>query len=562
MTTIRAVDPARLFLLTAGAIVLWLIGTVLWHFTFASGRQVAGIIFLDQDFPALLLAVVGLILLSPVARAGAFALPPATGRIVVGLVLLLALWSWAGHQWVFQGYSLSRDEEVAEFAAAYMREGAISRPIPPEWVAYRHAIFPEFFSPFGAVHNWTAAYLPLNSAIRAAFWRLGDPNLAAPVLMAVGLIALWRVAVRLFPERPDAVWVVLLMGLTSTQLSVTAMTPYAMTAHFAFNMVWLALLLRGGVAGHVGAGIVAVAAAGLHQWHFPLIFLMPFIAWLALGRRWGAMAFHSAVLVVIVIVWAKLWPAFLLEHLGPAADIRPSAGVGDKVGSLFTRLTDKWQPLLNMSRFVAWNNVLLLPLSVLGVVGMRWREAIRGRAIVLPLAVGAFASLGLALYQGYGWGFRYAHGFIGPLCLLAGFGWIRMRASSLAPIYLSVVLAVATGAFLTVRAHDYVAPYAASDRLIHAAHADVVLVDSRGGIFVTDLVRGEDGVPGRPMVMNLSMLTQARLDALCDRYEVALFDWSAFRALGVRPARWSGNHETKLRERMAETGCGWLIRAR
>src|SRR3546814_1869503 len=62
----------------------------------------------------------------------------------------------SGHYWLFQDYSISRDEEVARFAAAYMREGFLARPIPMEWEAYRRAIMPEFFSPFGAADYWTA----------------------------------------------------------------------------------------------------------------------------------------------------------------------------------------------------------------------------------------------------------------------------------------------------------------------------------------------------------------------------------------------------------------------
>src|SRR3546814_5531456 len=137
------------------------------------------------------------------------------------------------------------------------------------------------------------------------------------------------------------------------------MTPYAMTGHFALNMVWLALVLRGGAVGHLGAGVVALAAAGLHQWHFPPIFIAPFILWMLLGRRWRVAIFHMLVLAVVVIVWAKLWPAFLTHALGQATDVRPSAGVADKVGSLFERLGDRWQPLVNLSRFAAWNNILM-----------------------------------------------------------------------------------------------------------------------------------------------------------------------------------------------------------
>ncbi len=549
------VTASRLFLAGAIGLTLWLGATFLWHVTYRQGVSLPVILFLDQDFPALLMGVLLLALTAPFAEGKGFAPPPARARIVVPLILAFGLVAWAGHYWLFQDYAISRDEEVARFAAAYMREGMFARPIPAQWEPYRRAIMPEFFSPFGAADYWTAAYLPVNSAIQALFWTLGDPNLAGPVLLIVGLAALWRIALHLFPERPDAVWVTMLLALSSAQLWITAMTPYAMTGHFALNMVWLALVLRGGWTSHLMAAIIAVVAAGLHQWHFPPIFIAPFILWMLLARRWGAAVFHILVLALIVILWAKLWPSYLAEALGPPMDVRPSAGVADKVGSLFERLGGRWQPLVNITRFMAWNNVLMVPLAVLGIAAMRWRKALKGQEIALPLALGCLAGCGLALAQGYGWGYRYAHGFIGPFCLLAGLGWAHFRPAAMRSIFIALAITALTGGFLAWRTHVFVAPYAASHRMIDASRADVVLVDPRGGLFVTDLVRGRNGVPGRPMVMNLSMLTLDQVDRLCADYVVELFDRAEFRPLGVPLARWKLGRMDALRAHMKAVGC-------
>ncbi|MEC3949307.1 MFS transporter [Sphingobium sp. HWE2-09] len=550
------VSARRLFLAGAIGLALWLGATFLWHVTYRQGVSLAVILLLDQDFPALLGSLLLLALAAPWAEGKGIALPRPTARIVVPLIVLLGMAAWAGHYALFQDYAISRDEEVARFAAAYMREGLFARPIPIEWEPYRRAIMPEFFSPFGAADYWTAAYLPVNSAIQALFWQLGDPNLAGPVLLMAGLFALWRVALHLMPDRPDAVWVTVLLGFSSSQLWVTAMTPYAMTGHFALNMVWLALVLRGGVIGHVTAGLVALIAAGLHQWHFPPIFIAPFILWMLLARRWTVAAFHALTLVAIVIIWAKLWPGFLLHALGAPADIRPAAGVADKVGSLFERLGDRWQPLVNLTRYVAWNNILMVPLAMLGIAAMRWRAMIRGQEIALPLALGCLAGCMLALAQGYGWGFRYAHGFIGPFCLLAGLGWARFRPKdALRPLLIGLVITALASTYLVWRIHVFVGPYAASHRLIDSSEADVVLVDPRGGLYVTDLVRGRNGVPGKPMVMNLAMLSLDQVDTLCESYVVELFDRAEFRPLGVPLARWNLGRMDALRAHMKEEGC-------
>jgi hypothetical protein len=54
-------------------------------------------------------------------------------------------------------------------------------------------------------------------------------------------------------------------------------------------------VLRGGHIGHLSAGAVALVAAGLLQWHFPPIFIAPFILWLLLGKRWKVAIFHILV---------------------------------------------------------------------------------------------------------------------------------------------------------------------------------------------------------------------------------------------------------------------------
>ena len=538
-------SAARLLLASAGLLALWLGAAWLIEILWLNGQTLPYVLFRRQDMPALLLAIGGLLTAgallwrergAPGERGGDWALK---GRVVGALITLFALAAWAARYALFGDYALSRDEQVAEFGAATLRDGLIGRPIPAEWIDYRRAIMPEFFSPFGADHVWTSAYLPVNSAFRALCAWMGDANLAGPLFLVIGLVAVWRVALRLFSGRSDAVAVTMLLTLTSAQLLVTGMTPYAMTGHFALNMLWLALVLRDDRAGHIGAALVALLLGGMHQWHFPLLFLAPFLLWFALQRRWLVLAFHALVLLVMVGLWAKLWPAFLLDHLGPPADVMPAAGVADKLGSLMARL-EKWRPLLHVARFMAWNPVLLVPLALTGMAMIRWREALRGETVMLPLALGGLAVTVLAIDQGYGWGYRYLHGYIGSFALLAGYAWTRLGQTSLRPVYAASLVTVLTASFLAVRAHDYVAPYQQSHAMILRAHADVVLVDPRG----------------RPVVMNMGMLKRATLDRLCDRYNVVVFDKRHFLPLGVGAVNWGSSHIAALRAHMAERDCG------
>ncbi|GLT02877.1 hypothetical protein GCM10007897_43030 [Sphingobium jiangsuense] len=556
--------PSWLLLISGALILLWAGLAWVAEILLRDGQAIAYYLFRTQDVQALLMGGGALMLAGLFAgggRTGTNWRWARDGRMVGALILLFALLAWSGNYWLLEGYALSRDEQVAKFGAAAMEQGWLGWQIPRQWVEYRRAIMPEFFSPFGADHVWSSAYLPLNSAFRAFWGLVADEALAGPVLLVAGLTALWRVALRLFPDRPDAVAVTLLMALCSTQLLVTGMTPYAMTAHFALNMVWLALVLRGGAWGHGAAGLVALILAGLHQYHYPFPFLLPFLFWFALGRRWGALAFHAGVLGLAILIWAKLWPSMLADLFGPPADIRPSAGVADKVDSLFDRLIARWHPLLHLSRFLAWNNLLLVPLALVGLGRMDWRRALRGEHVALPLAMGAFGMAALAMDQGYGWGYRYLHAFLGSFALLAGYGWTKLRrpgGEARSPLLAaSVVVALLTGSFLMARAHHYVVPYAAAHRLILSADADVVLVDPRGGRFVTDLARGREGVPvGRPMVMALGQLDEELVDHLCDRYSIAIFDSSAFLPMGLSAVPWDSEPIADLRAHMEKRGCG------
>lgn len=486
------------------------------------------------------------------------------GGIALGILVALGL-AWAGRQWVFHGYSASRDELMVEMTAGALAHGVIGWPVSPEWEPFLRAMMPEFYSPYGADAHWTSVYLPVHAAIRSIFQRLGDADLAAPVTLALGLIALWYNARKLSPDRKDAVLVTLLMALSSAQLLVTAMTPFAMTSHFAFNMIWLALVLRGGWAGHGLAAVVALLAGGLHQWHFPLLFIGPFILWMAANRRWWPALFHAAIALAMMIVWARLWPTLLVELVGPAppTDVHRTNSIVDKIASLFGRL-DKLEPLINNGRLIAWNNLLLIPLAGLAVLGVRWRNLLRGVPVTVPLMLGVLAGMGLALYQGYGWGFRYMHGQIGALCLLAGLGWRAVLPSrsriGTALVIGSLLVALITGLWQARDTERYMNGYARTVAAMRDSDADVVLVDMRGGYFMSDLVRfGADGAPGRPAMMALHMLRREQLDLLCSRYEVAIMDHDQFWALGVHEIspNFRGSEAIQSRRDYLERiGCG------
>ncbi len=480
-----------------------------------------------------------------------------------------------GRAFVFHDYSPSRDEVMTELAGAYFAEGRMGWPIPAEWQPFHRAMMPEFYSPYGADTHWTAIYLPVHAAIVALFRWLGDAALAAPAMLGLGLAMLWRVSGQIFGaeegHQREARIIVMVMALSSAQLLATGMTYFAMTSHFAFNLIWLALVLKDRAWSHALAMPVLVLAAGLHQWHFPLLFVGPFILWLLLRRQWVATAWHIVAVALVVMIWAKLWPMALADLVGPPppTDVHRTPTATEKVASLFNRL-DSWQPLINTARLFAWNNLLLLPLLALAPLAVRWRPFIRtlfsDPPVVLPLLLGVIAGLILSIYQGYGWGFRYMHGQMGPLCLLAGFGWLavarRIPSIARALVISGTALSLLAGFWLIRDTEQYVRGYARSMAAIRAADADVVLVDLRGGFYFNDFVRFDHGVLRRPVVIGLHMLTMDQIDQLCARYTVAIADKALFWPLGVHQVRLRFSQGPMIEARLAhmrDRRCGVFL---
>src|SRR3546814_6342167 len=111
---------------------------------------------------------------------------------------------------------------MAQFATFYLREGMLGMPVPPEWREYVRGINPIFMSAFGGHEAWISFYLPVHSAFRALVSFFADPELTSPLFLAVGFGALWHIARKLFPGRPDAVLVTLLLAFSdrkSTRLN-------------------------------------------------------------------------------------------------------------------------------------------------------------------------------------------------------------------------------------------------------------------------------------------------------------------------------------------------------
>jgi hypothetical protein len=447
------------------------------------------------------------------------------------LALGLLLLCWAGHRIVLLGYDMSRDEQLANFDAAIYAQGVPFAHFPDAWRAWAGALNQTFLLPIGDHEGWVSAYLPVNAMARALVGMVADPALTSPLFVAIGAIALWRIAARLWPSSPGSQLAALLFYAGSSQLLVAGMTAYAMSGHVALDLAWLALFLRGGRIGHGGAILVGLLATGLHQPLFHPLFVLPFLDLLLRRRQWRLLALYVAAYGAIGLFWLgwPLWVASQATTVMPAHLDVEGVSYLDRLRHAVPNHSpgDIGLMAANLVRFMTWQHLLAVPLAILAVAAL-WKRDPFVRALGVGIVLPIVAMFLLLPYQGHGWGYRYLHGLLGNLALLGGYGWhycaargLRLRLPMAAATALSLLVLFPIHAWL---AHRQTLPFATLDRAIAANGADIVIVDDRAAPFARDLVINRSDLSNRPLRMRASEIDPATVALLCTHGTIAFVD--------------------------------------
>ncbi|MFI4972999.1 MAG: hypothetical protein ACHP84_00500 [Caulobacterales bacterium] len=543
-SAVRAVSTSdglwRRLLVTWAKTAGWLVLLGAIYFVRVRYRSTDEAFFLTQDLPVLALGGLLILALRWVPAAPAMLRPAAwmSPRIVVlAMAALCVLIGTVCARPVFEGYHLSLDEFMADFDARIFAQGQVMAPTPLQWRPFIPALQPIFGLPVPGHAYWASAYLPLNAAVRGLAMRFGVQALVNPLWSGLAVVAVWGVARRLWPDRPWLAVAAAALLASSSQLLITAMTAYAMPAHLALNLVWLWLFLRGGRLGHAGALVVGFVACGLHQVAFHPLFVAPFVLQLWLDRRWSAAALYTAAYGAICLFWVLYW-SLLLKAVGVAPQSAGAVGAGwfaARVGDLLKHVNPGALGIMaeSLVRFVTWQNPLAAPLALLGVGG-----AMRAKGVMRCLVLGVVLTLVvmtlLVPSQTHGWGYRYLHGLMGSVCLLAVWSWARLTeglpaaAKDRASVAFVAACAVSAAVLLPLRAwqaHGYAHPYVLADAAIRRAPAQVVIVDDDAPWFDEGaVVRNDPDLRNNPKVMYLAALDEAGLRAVCARYSVLNFD--------------------------------------
>ena len=249
--------------------------------------------------------------------------------------------------------------------------------------------------------------------------------------------------------------------------------------------------------------------------------------------------------VGIAFFWISYWQ-FALAWEGFSTQLSENAGAPYFVDRALMLLANfQWTAvdltLKNTLRFFSWQNPALLPFVFLAWPVIRYGLGI-SRELAAGILLTLIAMFVLLPYQGHGWGYRYLHGLIGSTALLGGYGWIALSRQvtviEMGACRTMFAMCGAVALFVQAplhakQAHDFSQPYAEVALAITRAPSDVVIVDKSKLFFAVDLVRNDPFLRNHPKVLELTNLTPANIQYLCEHYSIEIFDRDQAIAFGI-----------------------------
>jgi len=416
---------------------------------------------------------------------------------------------------VHHSFNLSLDEFMPTFQAKIFQSGNLLAPINPTALAVNDNLQP-FFTYVNSEHGlWSSYYRPVHAALIAVFSQFFHADLLNPVLVVLSLWAIADIARRIFPEHPEAPVLSVLLLLVSPQFLATAGSGFSFTGHLAFNLIWLAMFLRGSFSGHILAGLIGFFAVGLHQVHVHPLFAAPFLAALLFGRFGSRVALvpYAISYGLALPIWI-VWPEISIWLQTGDTSILPTTIMDIDYIKDYFQYTDKVKTnednlgpyflATNILRLVLWVSPALLIMMFIAL------GKIKDIGLVPILAAIGFAFMVLVTHvlmpnQMHGWGARYYHPVLGNFVLfgLAGyFAAVQANpAIKQAVATLIVISAVILVPLRAIQIEAKMAPRASAQQALSTLDADSVFIRVDQVWFPADFIRNDPFLTNRPIIL-------------------------------------------------------------
>jgi hypothetical protein len=423
---------------SAGPRVLVLVGTnvtaamLLWMYQMRVSGALHGlapiffVLFADNDYSGAVCALVvllGAIFASPYVPA--VRVLRWAGEHPVVIAVISALFLAIGTRVVYHNHPLSMDEYAAYFQSRVFAAGHLNGGFPPpllDWLIPRG--FQEYFLNASRVTGSVAeTYWPGFALLLTPFTWAGIPWLCNPVISALTLLVIHRLALVLFNDR-EAAGLVLLLTIASPVIFANGISYYSMPAHLLANSLYALLLIRPSPLRAIAAGLVGSLALSLHNPVPHTLFAAPWLIWIS--TREGGVRLLTALcagylpLCILLGVGWFMFSAHLLE--GGLVHAAVPVAAADRLRSLISIFslpnpTVLLARLIGVAKIWLWAVPGLLTLAVAGAV--RCREDTLCRLLTASALLTVCGYFLVPVDQGHGWGYRYFHSAWMALPLLA-----------------------------------------------------------------------------------------------------------------------------------------------
>ena len=440
LPVVRSAAARTLFLLSAVvtvAILLWTHHLRMSGFL-AGHTPIYYVLFAYDDYQGATETLLVLIAatLIPLTSAGRSLLRwvgghPATVAAASAVAMML------GTLYIYHDHPLSMDEYAAYFQSRVFAAGHLAGrfPVPQlDWL-----IPPGFQNGFLNVSQATgsvaSSYWPSYSLILAPFTLLGIPWACNPLLSALALLVIHRLAMELFAD-VEAAGMAVLLTAASPVFFAYGISYYSWQAHLLMNAGYALLLVRPTPRRALLAGLVGSVALTLHNPVPHILFCIPWLVYLATRPdRWILLACAAVGYAPLCLVLGVGWYVFSshLIHAGGAATVVRQTSNQQSLALIFhlPNFRSLSTRLMDLAKLWVWSSPGLLVLAAAGT--WRWRHHTLYSLLLASALVTLVGYLFFPFDQGHGWGARYFHSAWAVLPLLATAAVFRPATRSPAP---------------------------------------------------------------------------------------------------------------------------------
>jgi hypothetical protein len=423
-----AAGPRTLFL--ASAIVTTAI--LLWTHQLRESGDMHGlatiffVLFADNDYPGTVCALfilVAALLGSRYIPVRRFVHWAGDHPIVIAIISasLLAI----GTLVIYHNHPLAMDEYAASFQSRVFAAGQLYGRFPApqlDWLIPRG--FQDYFLNVSRATGKVAeTYWPGFALLLTPFTWAGVPWLCNPVISALTLLVIHRLALEMFDDR-EAAGFALLLTIASPVIFANGISYYAMPAHLLANSVFALLLVRPTPLRAAAAGVVGSLALTLHNPVPHMLFAAPWLVWVA--TRQGGMRLLASLIagylplcVLLGLGWFLFSGDLLREGVVSAAGPAAPWHRLQHTLEIFSLpdATVVLARLIGIAKTWVWAVPGLMILAAVGAA--RWRRDALCRLFTASALLTLLGYFLVPVDQGHGWGYRYFHSVWMALPLLA-----------------------------------------------------------------------------------------------------------------------------------------------